>query len=65
MFKVSLPTKKQWIDVLTWFVVPFVGSAVAMWVKQPNPFSKAAAIVAITTGVGTVLAIVKGFTTTL
>jgi hypothetical protein len=65
MFKASLPTKKQWQDVAVWIVVPFVGSAIAMWIKQPNPFSKAAAITAITAGVGAVLALLKGFTTTI
>lgn len=65
MFKVSLPTKSQLIHTAELAVVSFLGSAIAVWIRQPNPFSKAAVIVAITTGVGALAGLAKGVLTTL
>ncbi len=65
IFKLSLPTRKQALDILEYAVVGFIGTFVAVWVKQPNPFSKASALVALGTAAAGVLAIVKGLVTTL
>jgi hypothetical protein len=65
IFKISAPTPKQWLDVVEYAIVAFVGSAVAVWIKQPSPFTKAAAIVAISAGFGGVLAVLKGLVTTI
>ena len=56
----SLPTKKQVTDIVEYGIVGFVGSFVAVWIKQPNPFSKAAVLVGLTTAVAAVVALIKG-----
>lgn len=65
LIQLSLPTKKQVITGAEIIIVAFVGATVGTWVAQPNPFSKHAAIVALTTGVAAVWAIVRGFATNL
>lgn len=63
--KVSLPTQKQVIDIAEYAIVGFVSTFVGVWIKQPNPFSRAAAIVAFGTAGAAILALAKGFLTTL
>lgn len=54
--KVSKSTLTKAIE---YAVVAFIGATVAVWIKQPNPFSKAAVLVALSAGAGAVLGVVK------
>lgn len=60
MFQISAPTKKQLIHALELATVTFVGTFVMVWTKQPDPFSKAAVIAALSGGVAALYGIAKG-----
>lgn len=65
MFKFSKPTKAQ-LQHDAWLVLTaFVAATVAAWQGQPDKFTKAAAIAALTAGVAAVLTVGKSIVTTL
>lgn len=65
MFKVSLPTPKQWTDLIHYVVIGFVTTLVASWTAQPNPFSKTGLVAALGAAVGAAAGLLKGFLTTV
>lgn len=63
--KISKPTKSQ-IQHDLWLIgTTFVTAAFVSWQLQPNKFSKAAAVAAVTAGVAAVITIGKSILTTL
>lgn len=57
----KLPTKQQVLKVVEYGAIGFISTFVAIWAKQPDPFSKKAIIVALGAATGAVLAVVKQF----
>lgn len=63
--KISKPTKAQIQHDAYLVVIAFVGTAFTVWQVQPDKFSKAAAVAAVTAGVAAVITVVKSIFTTL
>lgn len=65
IFKFSTPTKSQ-LKHDAWLVLTaFVGAFAATWQVQPDRFSKAAVVAAVTAGVAAVITVGKSILTTL
>lgn len=65
MLKFSLPTKAQWVHTIVLALTAFVSTGTAIWIKQPNPFSQGAVLLALSAGAGAVIGLLKGFLTTV
>lgn len=65
VLRFSKPTKSQVLDSAERIIVTFIGAAVAVWLAQPDKFTKAAVVAAITAGGVAVYQVLKSFFTTL
>lgn len=65
MFKISIPTKAQFVHGVERVVLVFITFTVGYWLKTPNPFSKAASIGAVLAGITAVYQLVLSTVTTL
>ena len=65
LISVSLPTQRQVVKGLELVVLAFVGTFVATWVQQPDPFSKAAVIAAYAAAMVAIYTLLKSFLTSL
>lgn len=63
-FQISKPTKAQLQHDAYLVVTAFVSSAIVVWQGQPDKFSKAAVIAAITAGIAAVITVAKSIVTT-
>lgn len=63
--KFSKPTKAQLQHDAYLVATAFVTAAIASWQVQPDKFSKAAIVAAVTAGIAAVVTVVKSIFTTL